>query len=273
MSVMLRPLSLGELLDRAFQLYRSRFSLFVGISAIAYLPMFVVRMALLWVPKHISPSQIVATLVGWIIVCLMMLVAMAAASSATVVAVSVTYLEQPITLGEAYSRVSGMLGKVALMMVGMGLAIFFGFLFFIVPGVLMALAWALAIPVAVLENASFRQSLSRSAALTSGHRMRVLGIFLLYYALIFVLDMALVAPIGVLAVIKKGPLGPMAVGPLIIVASSIVNYIIESLVTPIVTICLSLMYYDERVRKEAFDIHLMMSSISDNPAGATASAS
>src|SRR5580698_5592898 len=36
MSVLLRPLTLGELLDRAFQIYRSRFALLVSIAAIAY---------------------------------------------------------------------------------------------------------------------------------------------------------------------------------------------------------------------------------------------
>ncbi|MGH9811917.1 MAG: hypothetical protein ACRD4T_02160, partial [Candidatus Acidiferrales bacterium] len=33
----LRPLSLGELLDRTFSLYRNHFWLFVGITAIPYL--------------------------------------------------------------------------------------------------------------------------------------------------------------------------------------------------------------------------------------------
>ena len=35
MEVTLRPLSLGEILDRMFQLYRSRFLMFAGIASFA----------------------------------------------------------------------------------------------------------------------------------------------------------------------------------------------------------------------------------------------
>ena len=45
------------------------------------------------------------------------------------------------------------------------------------------------------------------------------------------------------------------------VVTTILGYLIQCVVTPVLTICLSLMYYDERVRKEAFDIHLMMSAL------------
>ena len=38
MTTALRPLTLGELLDRTFQLYRNNFLLFVGIAATAYFP-------------------------------------------------------------------------------------------------------------------------------------------------------------------------------------------------------------------------------------------
>jgi hypothetical protein len=39
----LRPLTLGELLDRTFQIYKNNFWLFIGIAAVGYLPMFIIR--------------------------------------------------------------------------------------------------------------------------------------------------------------------------------------------------------------------------------------
>ena len=39
------------------------------------------------------------------------------------------------------------------------------------------------------------------------------------------------------------------------------NFVTTSLVSPIVTIALSLVYYDERVRKEAFDLQHMLEEI------------
>jgi len=56
--------------------------------------------------------------------------------------------------------------------------------------------------------------------------------------------------------ISAGELPPSAE---IILALS--NFVMTSLVSPIVTIALSLVYYDERVRKEAFDLHHMIEEI------------
>jgi hypothetical protein len=39
------------------------------------------------------------------------------------------------------------------------------------------------------------------------------------------------------------------------------GFIVGSITGPLATIGLSLLYYDERVRKEAFDLQLMLSSL------------
>jgi Ni/Fe-hydrogenase subunit HybB-like protein len=49
------------------------------------------------------------------------------------------------------------------------------------------------------------------------------------------------------------------------VASLVATFVSECLVGPLATIAFSLVYYDERVRKEAFDLQLMMSTL-DAPA-------
>jgi hypothetical protein len=45
------------------------------------------------------------------------------------------------------------------------------------------------------------------------------------------------------------------------VASLTATFISQCLVGPLATIAFSLVYYDERVRKEAFDLQLMMTTI------------
>ncbi|MGA2903759.1 MAG: hypothetical protein ABSD98_08005 [Candidatus Korobacteraceae bacterium] len=270
MAVMLRPLTLGELLDRAFQLYRSRFAVFVGIAAVAYLPFFVVRAAGLWAPRMFSPSVTTSAAIGLLVAVVFNLLAVAAANSATIIVVSAAYLEKTITLGEAYGRVSGMLLRVFFIMIGMGIGIGIGTLLFIIPGIILSLMWALAIPVAVLEDTGLGESLARSRQLTAGHRSRVFAIYLLYFALVLALEMGLMLPLGAVIAIKGHTGGAAAVTPILQVASAILSYVIECLVTPILTISLSLMYYDERVRKEAFDIHLMMAALGEGPAGSAA---
>ncbi len=274
MSVMLRPLTLGELLDRVFQLYRSRFGLFIAIAAVAYLPLFVIQAANLWAPKALSVSATVVLVIGFILGLVLRLLGIAAANSATIMVVSAAYLERPITLREAYGRVSGMLVRVSLIMIGMSIGIGIGFVLLIVPGIILALMWGLAIPVAVLEDAGLGDSLSRSRQLTEGHRFRVFAIYLLYFALLFALEAALLGPLGAVIAMKSGTAAvPATVAPILTVGAAILGYVIECLVTPILTISLSLMYYDERVRKEAFDIHLMMSALGEGSANAVAGAS
>jgi hypothetical protein len=43
--------------------------------------------------------------------------------------------------------------------------------------------------------------------------------------------------------------------------SAVMTFISQSLVGPLATIAFSLVYYDERVRKEAFDLQLMMATL------------
>ncbi len=270
MSALLRPLTLGELLDRAFQLYRSRFGLFLAIAAIAYLPLFVTQTCLLWLPKASSLKAITGAGIGFVLALVVQWLGVAAAHAATIVVVSAAYLGRPMSLQEAYGRVSGMLFRVFFIMIGSGIGILIGTVLFIVPGIILFLMWALAIPVAVLEDAGLGDSLSRSRYLTTGHRLRVVAIYLLYFFLIFALEAAILGPVGLMVAIKGGAAAHVHPGPAISVVSTILGYLIQCVVTPVLTICLSLMYYDERVRKEAFDIHLMMSALDNGPAGAAA---
>ena len=269
MATILRPLTLGELLDRAFQLYRSRFGLFVGIAAIAYLPLFVAQTSLLWLPKTSSLQLATAAIVGFLVAAFLQWLAIAAANAATIVAVSAAYLERPISLQEAYGRVSGMLFRIFFIMIGSAIGIGVGLLALIVPGIILFLMWALAIPVAVLEDTGLGESLSRSRHLTAGHRLRVVAIYVLYFALVFALEAALMGPLGVLIAMKGAGPGHSPVVALTVLLK-VAEYVIQCVVTPVLTICLSLMYYDERVRKEAFDIQLMMSAMGEGQAGAAA---
>jgi Membrane domain of glycerophosphoryl diester phosphodiesterase len=268
----LRPLSLGELLDRTFQIYRNNFLLFAGIAAVAYLPMFIIRSGLVLAPQLLGSSASVAVVVGGLFLVVLYLVGVAAAQSGTIIAVSSIHLSQPITISEAYRHVSEMLGRIILLTIGVGMGIGLGFLFLIVPGVVLLLMWALAIPVAVLEDASLGEATSRSRALTAGHRGRVFMIYLVFSMLSGMVGGALAAPLAVVAILDRNAAHEtLAIVQILMVLAS---YLSQILVTPLMTIAFSLMYYDERVRKEAFDIELMMKGLEGNQGqSATATAS
>ncbi|MHC4931810.1 MAG: hypothetical protein ACYTGV_06435, partial [Planctomycetota bacterium] len=60
-----------------------------------------------------------------------------------------------------------------------GLVIFAGLVAFVVPGIILACMFYVAIPVAVVEKPGIIQSLKRSAALASGQKGSIFGIALL----------------------------------------------------------------------------------------------
>jgi hypothetical protein len=264
----LRPLSLGEILDRTFSLYRRNFLLFVGITA---LPQFLVlgfKLAQIFMtggtkgPRPGQPDFTALGLIGILIGVMMYLVAYLYTHGGTVYAVSDLYLGRPTSIGAALRRMHGEALSLFGVLLLNGLAMLGGLVLLIVPGVYIACRLATCVPAALLESLGPRDSLSRSFNLTKDFAGRSFVIFLLYVAILYGAMLLLVAPFGFAIVFSgKDPALVMIWAALSQVGSSIAAI----LVTPIFTIATTVFYYDLRVRKEAFDLQMMM-----NPGGSVA---
>jgi hypothetical protein len=116
----------------------------------------------------------------------------------------------------------------------------------------------------ILEDKGVGDSMSRSSELTKGNRGRVFVIWILFIVLAIGVGLLLQWPVEFASGVKgrtglqTAPLGWQ-------LASLIATFLSECLVGPLATIAFSLVYYDERVRKEAFDLQLMMTTL-DAPA-------
>jgi hypothetical protein len=266
----LRPLSLGELLDRTFFLYRKYFLLFVGIVAVPHL----LLLAFQLVNVSLRPTRFVVapmTNVMWSLASLLIyLPVLAASQGATVVAVSRVHLGEQTTVGESLSILMQRIIPVSLIMFGIGLVLFFGLLLLVVPGIIYGLMWALWLPVTVLENTGFWETTSRSSELTKGSRGRIFVIFFLFIVLTYMVYMLWEVPIlAALGMFQRG-YNPIAGFPRwFLIAAPIGTFFTSCLVSPLLTIALALTYYDQKVRKEGFDLQLMMSSL-DAPQGEAA---
>src|SRR5262245_30316282 len=75
-------------------------------------------------------------------------------------------------VGRAFSRFFSLVGISILVGLGVGI----GFLLLVIPGIILALRWAVAVPACVVENKGPLQSMSRSAELTKGHRWKIFGL-------------------------------------------------------------------------------------------------
>jgi MFS family permease len=270
MTTLLRPMSTGELLDRTFFLYRKHFTLFVGIVAVPYLILLALRLAQ---AALLGKSLIVSTFVVGGVMVVAYLIALAASQSATVVAVSAVHLDKPISIGTAFGAVKGRLLKIIGIMIAMWVGLAVGFLLLIIPGIILSLGWALTIPVAVIENKGLKESTSRSWFLTKGDRGRIFVVAFLFVVLLYIMMILLQGPL--LFALGSSRLVMRTTFPgWFLVLNSVATFISECLVGPLLTIALSLIYYDERVKKEGFDLQLMLHSLqgpADNASAVSAS--
>lgn len=161
---------------------------------------------------------------------------------------------------DAFSRVkSHILGVVGLSLL-IGIAAGAACLLLIVPGVLLFIMWSLAVPAKVLENLGVGDALSRSSDLTKNDRGRVFVIWLMFIVLGLGVSLLLRWPIEIAAGVNS-MFALQRTGALWQVALLVSSFVSQCLVGPLATVAFSLLYYDERVRKEAFDLELMMASL------------
>lgn len=256
----LRPLSLGEILDRTFTLYRRNFLLFIGITAIPQLLVLAFNIAQVMltgstahkvVPGGFVAVGIAVALVGFIVYVLAYLFA----HGGTVYAVSELYLGRSTSIGACLQRMRGQAGILFGVLLLQGLATFAGLILLIIPGIYIACRLITCVPAALLENLGPSESLSRSFALTKDNAGRSFVIYCLFLGLFYAAFLLFVGPfLFAIGMSAKSPdmiriwMGFMQLG----------NFFAATLITPIFTIATAVFYYDLRVRKEAFDLQIMM---------------
>jgi hypothetical protein len=257
----LRPLSLGELLDRTFFLYRKHFLLFVSIIAIPQL----VLLALQFVGIALNPRGVgfsTASVVWTFVTLLVSIPVVAVSHGATVIAVSKVHLGDETTVVEALSGIKGRIVSLSLIMLGIGVGVGVGFMLLLIPGIILALMWSLSIPVAVLEATGLRDTTSRSSELTKGSKGRMFVICVLFVVLTYIVFLLWEAPmLAALGYFFRNHNPANGVPRWFLITNPLGTFVSQCLVGPLLTIALTLAYYDQKVRKEAFDLQLMMSTM------------
>jgi hypothetical protein len=317
METNLRPLSLGEILDRTAQLYRSNFLVFAGIFSIYAGVALVLNLIQIGVGVLVEKGQsapkiswplVTAELVEWIFLVLLLGAAIAAINRV----VSWVHLGETASIRGAYASTLPRFGRYLWLMTVTGLRAWLpfalaygGFLLFwflyVVPkrilvhpksgvdervllvvvvtlgcflliflafvyGLLMTLRYALAMPACVIEDLEAREAIRRSIELSKGARGRIFVLFLL----IGVIKLGLVgitqASFVVMVFKNHGQ-----VTPLVSSISQVVAFFTNTFIGPIGGTGVALFYYDQRVRKEGYDIEWMMQAAGLTPPQAGAS--
>jgi hypothetical protein len=262
----LRPLSLGEILDRTFSLYRQNFLLFAGIVALPQLPTLalgLVQIQLLRTPAVRLAGQpppdfanAFSTLgVGSLIAIVFNVVAYLFTHGGTVFAVSELYLGRTTTIGNSLRRMWGKLGSLFVLLLLNFMAIVGALILLVVPGFYVACRLITCVPVALLENLGPGESFSRSFRLTEDDAGRSFVIYLLYYFLLLAAIVLLVYPFTYATVLSARNPDMMRLWSTL---NLLGGFFAGVVVAPIFTIAATVFYYDLRVRKEGLDLQLMM---------------
>jgi hypothetical protein len=292
----LRPMSTAQVLDRTFFLYRRNFILFAGIAAVPPAFMLVAQMIGFAIPKAANnlpgaASGIAAISAGVIVVIgiLLYLVGYSLATGASIYAVSNAHLGKTTTISQSYRSVSNRAGAIIATSICTGLVIFavsavgilMGFALAKVMGpssalilipagaigiffmIRLVLRYSIATQGCVLEKLGPVQSIKRSFALSQGSEGRIFLIILLNVIIVTALTLVFSIPtfVGVGLAATKGSQPPMQYQ----IMQALASFMASTLSGPISIIAFSLVYYDQRVRKEAFDLTLMMEAIGQAP--------
>jgi hypothetical protein len=288
----LRPQSMGELLDQALRLYRRHFAQFVGVFAIPLIPVIVLQalgslanalplaMSLREPDTSFNPAMPLASLVGFFAqtgsALLTGVLLQGVASPALVRAIANAWFGLPVTIGGTYRQLGAMWAQLLVAAIlsfviayaitfwwlvpcigwltGLGMSMFFGLV-----------VNPLAIPVLILEKRTAFDLFRRAWDLARRRFWWLMS----FAALVYVFAQAVMGGPSVLlmaALFGSIPLFVQSEDPTLFVAlqtaiPSIVNTLTILVYYPLLTITMTLVYLDLRVRTEGLDLALLAESV------------
>jgi membrane-anchored glycerophosphoryl diester phosphodiesterase (GDPDase) len=267
----LRPLSIGEVLDAGFRLLRHRFGTLMLCVLAAGLPLSILRTIIIAstdpdyydvnaVQFGDTPTEVI---VGQIVAALVVLLGAMVAIAACFRVISAAYLGEPVTAGQSLRAGVRRIPALFVSFVVLGVIFFVllviavasrgvlapVFIFFLVK---LALSW----PAIVAERAGPFRAIGRSWRLTRKSWWRSFAVLLVLGIITLVLYYAFAAAVYA-ALNSMDSISEIALATV----DTLFIVIALALIYPLNAAILAVLYYDQRVRKEGFDLQLLADSI------------
>jgi len=249
----------GTLLDRAFRLYTGNFSLMLGITAAAYVPFYLIMLAIqsgLGINPQSQSGGLMMIFFQVVFLILWASTAFPIASGAATYAISERYLGRDVAIGDALKQGLSRFWTLSVAQIIVSIRVMIGFILLIVPGILWMLSYSLVIPAISVEGQKSGASVRRSRDLVHGHRGKV-------FCVLFVINVlqALFA-LGVNTIVEFLVSVDSGGGEIMY---SALNHLLSIFLTPLGIITTILLYYDLRIRKEGFDLEMLSEGIAARP--------
>jgi hypothetical protein len=294
----LRPLGVGELLDQAIRLYRRNFLKFIGIIAIVQIPLSLLQMVTSLVTvtgvntldptvtdpaspfELFTPTYFIGLLGTIVVGVISIILIQGVATAALTRAVAGSYLGESLGIIESYQKIGQawlpMIGALILaFIVGIGLVIWL-----LIPCVgwltgfgMLAFFWLVLVPLiaptVVLERQPWTVAIRRAWDLARRRFWWVLGFVLVLF--IFS-QLVITGPVTLISLVFQmvsgGPLQmSMTENVIQVVLQSLVGMIFGVVYWPLQLTAITLMYFDLRIRTEAFDLTVLTSNLTPEQQG------
>jgi hypothetical protein len=134
----------------------------------------------------------------------------------------------------------------------MGLGLMIGFVLLIVPGIILAVMWSVAVPAKVVEKIGVMAALQRSRDLTRGRRWAIFGLFVLYVIAVWIVEMVIMAAFMPFMLAKGLPTAETAAGftSSINIVSLVASPLIATITTLVTTAGGATLYSELRGTRE-----------------------
>jgi hypothetical protein len=269
----LRPLGVGEILDVAITIYRRNARTLLTLVLVVVGPVEVLS-ALIQASALPEDDFVTETTPGtieveddfWVNVAafgaagLLSFLGATIATGACFKAIADGYLGEKAewrpALGFAARRLHSILWVTFL---GALLAVL-GLFLLIIPGVYLYVAFAVAVPVLLTEGLKGRKALGRSRRLVKGRWWGTFGVVVLGAILVAIVEGAL---LGLTAAVTTIDTSDPTLGSFLVNTGATV--LASLIATPFAAAFVVVLYFDLRVRKEAFDLQLLAQQIGVDP--------
>jgi hypothetical protein len=167
----------GELLNQTFSIYFANFLPFVLLTAIALAPLFAIQGIFLSSMSKVAsgggPSPLL--ILSIFLLFLGAILCPYIATGAITYGVFQQLRQKDTSLGDCLGQGLSALPRMLGLAIVQGLMIGLAFLACIIPGIILAIRWAVSVPAAVTEKTGASESMTRSTFLTDGYRGDVFG--------------------------------------------------------------------------------------------------
>lgn len=268
----MHPMSFSEILDGMFSLYRKHFNLFFRIVVIYFFIAYALdKVSMLIILERLSEGSIGMLFFTLIVTTLIAVLVVSALSYAS----AEIFLGRNITAGDAYQQAIGKyLPMLACYLLYIIVCTVLGITCIGLPfAVYLGVRWGLySLPILIEDNTAVN-ALRRSGALVKNTWWRVFGIMLAMFLIYQMIQSILTNSFGIVFFLVTGVReaqdpgiletfqrifmpSPIDIGWSLYMIRSFVTTAIVAITLPIITIGSTLLYFDLRIRKEAYDLEM-----------------